>query len=116
MPSKIMTEMKKAEEMHGNLKSLHNICLHVNAAMAMSQLGTASKYDLAQDVAKLNSRIDSKLDHLQQLLHPIKNAIESMQQGLVPMEMDLKHLKKCSRNILVAQKYCTPRSLPMLQL
>ena len=38
--------------------------------MSTSQSGTATKYNLVQDIAKLNSMIDSKLDHRQQLLHP----------------------------------------------
>ena len=79
MPFKIMTEMKKAEAMHEKLKSLHDVCLRVTAAMSKSQSGMATKYDLAQDMAKLNSRIDSMSDHLQQLLHPIKNAVKSIQ-------------------------------------
>ena len=97
--NKIMIEMKKAEEAHGKLKSLHDVCTTVVAAMSTQSSGNPTKHDLAADALKLNTRIDSKADHLQQLLHPIKNAVDSMQQGLVPMEMEMNNIRRTVEQI-----------------
>ena len=94
--NKIMIEMKKAEEVHRKLKSLHDVCMTVVAAMSS---GNTTKHDLAADVLTLNTRIDSKADHLQQLLHPIKNTVDSMKQGLVRMEMEMKILRRTVEQI-----------------
>ena len=91
---KIMIEKKKANDVYEKLKSLHSMCTTVVTAMSTQSSGHATKHDLAADVLKLNTRIDSKADHLQQLLHPIKKAVDSMQQGLAPMEIELNTLKR----------------------
>ena len=96
---KIMVEQKKAEEVTKKLKSLHDVCSRVVTAMSTATSGMATKVELAEDVVKLNARIDSKSDHLQQLLHPIKNAVESMQQGLVPMDTEINELKRIVVNL-----------------
>ena len=86
---KIMQEMKTVETTHNKLKELHNHCAKMLDPMSRwsTQFITAAELDrkLELNSGQTASTIDSRMDHIQQLLHPLRNAIESLQQGVDPM-------------------------------
>ena len=60
-----------------------------------TQFVTAAELDRKMELnsGQTASTIDSRMDHIQQLLHPLRNAIESLQQGVDPMMGQVQSLQ-----------------------
>ena len=91
---KIMEEMKKVQNTQDKLRDLHDHCAKMLDPMSRwtTQFFTSVELECRMELsnAKLTSLVESKADHIQQLLHPLRNAIETLQRGVEPMEEELK--------------------------
>ena len=96
-PFKIMQELKTVETTQHKRKELHNHCAKMLNPMSRwsTQFITTAELDrkLELNLGQTASTIDLCMDHIQQLLHPLRNAIESLQQGVDPMVGQVQNLQ-----------------------
>ena len=90
---KIMQEIKKAQETGSNLEEIHATCSNLMGPMSVWATQFLTKTELDHQVEKINKDIATRMDHTEQLLHPLRNAIEAMEQGITPLRQEIHSIK-----------------------
>ena len=78
---KIMQEMKKVHKTREQLETLHTTCSNLMGPMSVWSTQFITKTESDHQIDKINRDIASQMDHTEQLLHPLLNAIETLEKG-----------------------------------
>ena len=99
MSFKIMEEMKKAQATYEQLKTLHSMCTNLMGSMSVWVTQFITKTESDHRFDQVEKLLASKMDHTEQLLHPIRNAIETVETVVSPLQQDMRNLQKALQHI-----------------
>ena len=90
---KIMEEMKKVQATFEELKTLHSTCSNLMGPMSVWSTQFITKTESDHKFDHIEKTIASRMDHTEQLLHPLRNAIEVVEKGITPIQQEVRELQ-----------------------
>ena len=96
---KIMEEMKKVEATYNELKTLYTTCANLMGPISVWSTQFITKTKSNHKFNQLEKTIASRMDHMEQLLHPLRNAIETVEKGLNLLQKEVYNLKQALQQL-----------------
>ena len=91
--------MKKVEATYDELKTLYTTCANLMGPMPVWLAQFIPKTESDHKFNQSEKTIASRMDHMEHLLHPLRNTIEMVGKGLNPLQQEVYNLKQALQQL-----------------